>query len=131
MRMRPQAGLVFGAAMLFAGAAFLLDPGADRLAILLVALVLGGSALWIVAVARVRRRMVDRRAVESIGTLIAHDAAASIVTGPDGAMIYCNDAAERSYNARQFDTLAAVLQPLIANPGALLYRLQSGAGARG
>ncbi|WP_113911337.1 hypothetical protein [Roseovarius dicentrarchi] len=63
--------------------------------------------------------------------MIEHDAAASIVTGPDGAILCCNAAAQRSYNAQQFDTLGGALQPLIANPGALLFRLQTRAGVRG
>ncbi len=73
----------------------------------------------------------DRRAIESFRTLIEHDAAPSVVTGSDGAIAYFNDAAGRAYKADRCKTLTCALEPVIANPGAVLYRLQTRAGVRG
>ncbi|PVA11452.1 hybrid sensor histidine kinase/response regulator [Pelagivirga sediminicola] len=128
--MRPHAGLVLGSAILFAISAFLIRPGLEQQVMALVALMLGFSAGWIFLLSWVEDRA-GARAEGSVRTLIEHDAAPSVLTGPDGGIVYCNDAAERTYKARRCPTLAAALQPLIANPGALLYRLQTRAGARG
>ncbi|MFD0857953.1 ATP-binding response regulator [Roseovarius aquimarinus] len=105
-------------------------PGGERYLLALVAMILGGSALWILAAARLGEAGAGRAAL-SIEDLIRHDAAACLVTGPDGAVISFNEAARRSYAAEEHATLAGALQPLIANPGALLYRLQTRAAARG
>ena len=128
--MRPHAGLVFCSAVLFAVTAFLIRPGLEQQAVILVALVLGFCAGWILLMSWLDT-MADDRAAGSVRVLIEHDAAASVVTGPDGAILCCNTAAQRAYNAQRFDTLSEALQPLIANPGAILYRLQTRAGARG
>lgn len=128
--MRPHAGLVFCSALLFALTAFLIRPGVEQQAVILVALVLGISAGWILLVSWFDTVAGDR-AAESVRTLIEHDAAASVVTGPDGAILCCNVAAQRVYKAQRFDTLTAALQPLIANPGAIVYRLQTRAALRG
>ncbi len=129
-RMRPHAGLVFCSAMLFATTAFLINPGAERYVVMLVSMVLGCASLWIVAMSRIGD-LSESHTAGSVRNFIEHDASAGIVTGPDGAIIYCNDAAERAYTARSFDTLPGALQTLIANPGAILYRLQTRAAARG
>ena len=129
-RMLPQAGIVLCAATVFLVAAFMVAPGPERYLILLVAAILGGAAIWIVAIWYFSR-LTSAHSAASVQDLIRHDAAACIVTGHDGDVVYANDAADRSYEARKHDTLASVLQPLIANPGALLYRLQTRAGARG
>ncbi|MEX1233395.1 MAG: ATP-binding protein [Roseovarius sp.] len=128
--MRPHASLVFCSAMLFALTAFMVAPGPERHVIILVAAILGCASLWIVAIARLSEAS-GVRATSAVSDLIEHDAVACIVTGADGEVTYCNDAAERGYDARRFSTIAGVLQPLIANPGAILYRLQTSARARG
>ncbi|MFX0544379.1 ATP-binding protein [Roseovarius sp. S1116L3] len=128
--MRPHAGLVFCSAVLFATTAFMVSPSSERYVIMLIAAVLGTASLWIVAISRLSDAT-DERAASSVRDLIRHDATACLVTGADGALVYCNDAAERAYEARRHRTLVGALQPLIANPGAILYRLQTRAGARG
>ncbi len=129
-QMRPHAGLVLCSSVLFAFTAFLIQPGSERYLTVLVSLVLGCSALWIVIISRIGD-LAGAQVENGVRTIIAHDAAPSIVTGPDGAVIYCNDAAERAYKARKFDTLSEALQQLIANPGALLYRLRTRAVSEG
>lgn len=129
-QMRPHAGLIFCSAILFVITAFLIPPGAERLLMLAVAATLVGASIWIVTISRIED-MTDGRAAGSIQTLIEHDAAPSIVTGPDGAITYCNAAAERAYKAHRADTLAGAMQVLIANPGALLFRLQTRARTTG
>ncbi len=128
--MRPHAGLVFCSAVLFAVTAFLIRPGLEQQALILVALVLGLSAGWILLMSWLDSAAAER-AADSVRSLIEHDAAASVVTGPNGDIVCCNMAAQRAYKAERFDTLAGALQPLIANPGAILYRLQTRAGVRG
>lgn len=129
-QLRPHAALVLFFAVLFAVTAFLIPPGLEQQAMILVALVLGGCAGWILRMSW-RDTVSETRAADSLRILIEHDAAASVVTGPDGAIICCNNAAQRAYEAQRFDALSEVLQPLIANPGAILYRLQTRAGVRG
>ncbi|HEY9039355.1 MAG TPA: ATP-binding protein [Roseovarius sp.] len=116
--------------MLFAVTALFVSPGVEQQAVVLVALVLGACAGWILLMSWLDTAARDR-AGESVRRLIEHDAAASVVTGPDGSILCCNTAAERAYNAQDFDTLAGALRPLIANPGAILYRLQTRAAVRG
>lgn len=128
--MRPHAALVFCSAVLFGVAAVLLRPGVEQQVTMLVALVLGGSAGWILVMSRFDR-VSDHRATKTIGAVIEHDPTPSVVTGPDGTILHCNDAAERAYKARACSALTEVLQPLTANPDALLQRLESGADARG
>lgn len=128
--MRPHAGLIFCSAILFLITAFLIPAGAERLLIMAVAATLAGASIWIVTISRIED-MTDGRAAGSIQTLIEHDAAPSIVTGSDGRIVYCNMAAERSYKAHRADTMSAALQALIANPAAILFRLQTRARATG
>lgn len=129
-QLRPHAGLVFCSAVLFGVTAFMVAPGAERYLIVLVAAILGASSLWIGAISHFSD-LTEERAASSVSDLIRHDAIPCVVTGPDGALIYANDAAERAYEARRHPTLSSAMQPLIANPGALLYRLQTRAAARG
>ncbi|QGY00367.1 response regulator [Roseovarius faecimaris] len=74
---------------------------------------------------------IDKGSVQALETLIGHDRAASIVTGPDGAILYCNAAAKTGLNAATARTLAGALHDIIANPGAILFRLETRAAAQG
>ena len=129
-RLRPHAALVFCSAILFAATAFMVAPGAAQYLVVLVASILGAAALWIIALTHLAQAS-EAKATLSVNDLIRHDATACVITGPDGALIFTNDAAERAYGARRHTTLSGALQPLIANPGAILYRLQTRAAARG
>lgn len=129
-QLRPHAGLVFCSAVLFAITTFLIAPGPEQYVMVLVSLVLGCSALWIVAISRIGDTA-GARAAEVVRMLIVHDIAPSITTGPDGGIVFCNDAAERAYNARRFNTLSDALQQVTTNPAALLYRLRTRAAAYG
>ncbi len=128
--MRPHAGLVFCSAVLFAATAFIIRPGLEQQTVVLVALVLTFCTGWILLMSWLDIAA-GGRAADSVRMLIEHDAAASVVTGPDGGILCCNAAAQRAYNAQGFGTLGGALQPLIANPGAILYRLQTRAAVRG
>ncbi|MCZ4351492.1 ATP-binding protein [Roseovarius aestuarii] len=95
-----------------------------------VAATLVGTSVWIVTISRIEE-MTDGRAAGAIQTLIEHDAAPSVVTGGDGRILYTNAAAQRAYKAQRAETMAEALQALIANPGAILFRLQGRARTTG
>ena len=63
--------------------------------------------------------------------MIRHDPAPSILTGADGGILFSNDAAHRSLAAKDASTLAGALQNALANPGAILFRLETRAEAKG
>ncbi len=71
------------------------------------------------------------RAFEAVKLFIEKDAAPGIITRGDGRVISQNAAARRQFNAADSVTLAAVLRCQFANPGAILYRLQSRAETSG
>ena len=129
-QMRPHAGLVFCAAIMFLVTAFIIPAGAERMLLLAVAAVLCGSAGWIIVIAWYESTT-DTHATGAVATLIEHDAAPSIVTGEHGEISYWNRAADTACDASKAETLAHALHKVIANPGALLFRLQSRAGAVG
>lgn len=108
----------------------LLPVGTEQRVVVLVALVLGSAAIWIILMTRMDD-VGAAGATDAVCGLIEHDASASVFTGPDGRILYCNDAAGRILETRRHETLGAALQPLIANPGAILYRLRTRAELRG
>ena len=63
--------------------------------------------------------------------LVEHDAAASLIVESDGAIRYCNAAARARLDAVRGGALAQALRDHVANPAALLARLQSRAEALG
>lgn len=87
-------------------------------------------------VAAVSRRMptaaaVSRQLADPSFALLAEDCAPVLVTQEGGALIYANTAAKRELNADETGTLAGLLKQIFANPGPVLYRLESRASQRG
>ncbi|MBZ8119484.1 response regulator [Roseovarius sp. LXJ103] len=115
---------------MFLVTALIIPAGTERMVLFAVAAILCGSAGWIWVIAWYAAK-VDARAGGSVATLIEHDAAPSIVTGETGEITYWNRAADKAYDASKAQTLARALHKVIANPGALLFRLQSRAGTSG
>ena len=89
---RPRAGLVFAAALMFGGAGLIVGPGMPQFLLLGVGLVLGSSALWVLAIAHLRRT-VDNTSLSALSTLIEHDNAAAMISGADGVVLCANPAA--------------------------------------
>ncbi|EAR52251.1 sensory box sensor histidine kianse/response regulator [Oceanicola granulosus HTCC2516] len=76
-----------------------------------------------------RRRLALR--LEAAGLLIEHDPFVSFVTTDDGTIHARNAAARARFQDPFVDTLGFVLTDTFANPGAVLFRLQSRAHAGG
>ncbi len=129
-RSQPRAAMILAAALFFTGAALVVPDGNARLMIVGIAAILGCSALWVCGIA-LFQRSVNRTSGQSLITVIKHDAAPSIVTCEGGEIICINDAAQKAYRANRSETLAGALQGVLANPGAVLFRLKSAATVRG
>ncbi|WP_299844895.1 ATP-binding protein [uncultured Roseovarius sp.] len=67
----------------------------------------------------------------SVAQLIEADSAPTIVTSEDRKIICHNPAAVRAYSADEAQTLAGALQKVLANPGAILFRMESRARSTG
>ncbi len=130
VHLRSRASFVLASAMLFTAAALLLPDGSGRIGLMFVAGTLGMVAFWIafVSLAEVRN---EQRVSGSMSELIDNDSAPTIVTDADGTIIYRNPAAVRVYGADKAKTLAGALQKALANPGAILFRMQTRAAATG
>ena len=121
---------MFLAAFVFILAGVTAPEGPVQLGFLSVGTTLVLLMGWSVLADRARRAAA-REIAKSIGELIGNDRAPSIVTGADGAIIYCNPAAEQTFSAQNAQTLAGALQMVLANPGAILFRLETRAEAQG
>ncbi|MEP1329786.1 ATP-binding protein [Pseudophaeobacter sp.] len=98
--------------------------------LLAVGLTLLAVALLMVFQARLR---VNARAmaVELLTGFIEKDATPSFVTDDDGGIHACNQAAQTRFQEAERDTLAGTLRSVLANPSAVLFRLQSRARFEG
>ncbi|MEY8802778.1 ATP-binding protein [Leisingera sp. XS_AS12] len=70
-------------------------------------------------------------AAELLTGFIEKDATPSFVTDDDGVIHACNGAAVKRFQDATRDTLAGTLRSVLANPSAVLYRLQSRARVDG
>ncbi len=116
--------------MLFGGAAALVGDVMARALLFGMAGVLGAATFWIAGAAYLAQQQ-GKRAVAMVRDMIFHDVVPGILTRADGAISCCNQAAQKAFGADRAQTLAGALQSLVANPGALLYRLESRAAATG
>ena len=122
--------VVFAAALFFAAAATIFPAGMSRMVLAAVSGTLMLVAFW-VGVASAVGVAPGRRGAGGISQLIEADSAPTIVTDASGKIICHNPAAIRAYSADQATTLAGALQTVLANPGAILFRMESRAGATG
>lgn len=105
----------------------------DRV-VMTVLLSVAGSFVVLALVAKLaqRRLKVQRAQVhEHIAAFIAHDASPSFTTDLEGEIGYQNRAAVERFGSRGGQTLTRALGEIFANPGSVLARLQSKAGALG
>ncbi len=95
-----------------------------------VGLTLLAVALLLLFQARLR---INARAmaVELLTGFFEKDATPSFVTDDDGAIHACNQAAQTRFQDSERDTLAGTLRSVLANPSAVLFRLQSRARFEG
>jgi two-component system, cell cycle sensor histidine kinase and response regulator CckA len=105
----------------------------DRLAML--GLGTAAGTLVLVAWLGISRRGIEARqqasAFDVIAGFIARDFSPAFVAGADGRILHRNEAANTVFGQEEEETLAGVLQTTFANPGGILFRLQSRAEARG
>jgi len=121
--------LVVVASGLGAAAAFLPGPWPA-----LLPLVAGGTILSLVTVLALQRRRHLARTAAAAGAVAAfteHDAVACVTCDADGAIETMNASARTRFGAGIAGPLAALLRDELANPAAILARLQTGAEACG
>ncbi|MBK45313.1 MAG: hybrid sensor histidine kinase/response regulator [Roseovarius sp.] len=97
---------------------------------LLPGLVILFGALWPgIRAARARGRAGRARA--GLAALIEEDPVPVVLAGRDGDILHANAAARRVFPAAGGATLATLLRDRLANPGPLLFRIESRAAATG
>lgn len=96
----------------------------------MVGLTLIAVALLMVVQSRLRLNA-RAMAAELLTGFIEKDATPSFVTDEDGQIHACNGAAVKRFQDASRDTLAGTLRSILANPSAVLYRLQSRARVDG
>jgi two-component system, cell cycle sensor histidine kinase and response regulator CckA len=104
-------------------------------ALLTRVLVAAGVTLLIVALGMaIRAQMLDRLSVSAnhmLRVFIEHDSSPSFVVDADGVVQTRNLAAAKRFANNEGETLAANLRAILANPSAVLYRLQCRAALDG
>ena len=128
--LRPQILLVLLAAAAFGLAGLWAPKGPLQLGLFATGTTLFFVSVW-VAIAMVRNAspMTDKSA--ATWQLIENDPAPSMLTGPNGKVIFAKAAAEKTLSLKGTKTLAGALQALLANPGAILFRLETRADSSG
>lgn len=115
----------------FCGALALVAPSRMLvLALVSVAATLLTLACLITMLA-IRNRKRANAEIEIAADLILRDAVPGFIATGDGVILARNRAAEKKYNIEENQTLAGILKESFANPGGILFRLQSRATARG
>ncbi|MBS8226645.1 hybrid sensor histidine kinase/response regulator [Vannielia litorea] len=78
-----------------------------------------------------RQASVEQQMAETVAGFTEHDSAPCFTTGLDGAVSHLNKSARKRFSAEPGETLPRILRELLANPAALLSRLETRAEARG
>ncbi|WP_306114069.1 MULTISPECIES: ATP-binding protein [unclassified Roseovarius] len=130
VQLRSRVILVIGAALLFAAGAWFVEPGIYRTAMAAMAGTLALVAFW-TKMAATLGGSVGKRGAGALADVIKEDTAPTIVTAEDGKILCHNPAAEDAYDVLESETLAGALQKVLANPGAILFRMESRASATG
>ncbi|MEM6375264.1 MAG: ATP-binding protein [Pseudomonadota bacterium] len=101
-RSLPRPMLVFLVSLGFGGAAFVLPDLFFQIVAGLVALILGTSAVWLKIMAH-RLHLADLEAAGWSQALLEADLTASLLTGPEGDILYANPAAQRLFSEKSAD----------------------------
>ena len=128
--MRPRAKLILGAALICVVTALLVPQPMVQVIVILTAAILMMSALWIGILDAADKRF-QKAAVDAAEDMVGDDATATILTEQGGSILYSNRAAKSVFAAHEAQTLAGALKQSIANPGPVLFRLESRAVSRG
>ncbi|MGR3547147.1 MAG: ATP-binding protein [Roseovarius sp.] len=134
LRLGPRAGTLGLAAVLFAGTAVLLPSGQGQRLLWLVGATLGFAAVWVVLFnARLKRRVTgQRQAVARLAQeMLEADPVPLVLAEVEGHIVLANAAARRVLGADRATTLAGALREVLANPGPILFRMETRALAKG
>ncbi|MFZ5961609.1 ATP-binding protein [Thalassococcus sp. BH17M4-6] len=119
-----RAGVILTLAVCCLGAASLAPQPALRLglaaaggAFLMAALLAGAVQVW--------AGWSRARALRILSDFVERDAAACVITDPEGEVTYLNATARDRFAASGGRTLAALLRPMLADPAGLLFRLET------
>ncbi len=99
-------------------------------ALIAVGLTLAGVAVMILVQARIQRNA-RVMASELLTGFIDKDATPSFATDDDGVIHACNAAALKRFDGIESETISGTLRSVLANPSAVLFRLQSRAKLEG
>ena len=99
-------------------------------ALVAVGLTLGGVAALIFVQTRMRQGA-RAMASELLSGFIDKDASPSFVTDDEGLIHACNTAAMKRFEGTESETISGTLRSVLANPSAVLFRLQSRAKLEG
>ena len=127
-RLRTGSAIFLLAALAAVVASFVVEFDVSRALLLAVA---GASAAILVGlqIATLVDARLERRRLETVMALLDHDTVPGLCTDEAGAIIAQNTAATDRLSARKAATMSHVLEPLVANPDAVVHRLR--AAARG
>lgn len=129
-RLAPRAGVVGLSAVVFVATGVLIGDGQAQALLLAVGAVLSCVALWLLWIRlRARRRGVSL--LSDAAALMEHDPQPLLLSGPDGTILFANYIARQLFATQLHKTLAAVLREQLANPGPLLFRMESRAALTG
>jgi len=130
LRHVPRAGVAGLTGVVIGAAALAVGEGQAQWLLLLLSTVMLFSALWLCLMRYRHERRRAARLSEAAG-LTEHDPKPVLLSGPEGAIRFANRAARREFAAEQGVTLDAVLRERLANPGPILFRMESRAAAIG
>jgi two-component system cell cycle sensor histidine kinase/response regulator CckA len=128
--LRSRVPLILAAAAAFALSAIVFHGTQERLVFGFIAATLAFTAAGLLISSWVSSRTGAAR-IKDFAALLGKDIAPLIVARGDGRIIYANEAACDAFDCDREKTLAGVLQSVLANPGPILFRLETRAQAEG
>jgi two-component system cell cycle sensor histidine kinase/response regulator CckA len=121
--------VALAAAICLAGAVFLADP-VSRLVLASIGGVFLAIAILATAIGHLQSHRL-RRLQRQVMAIVEHDAAPTFGADADGSVLFENHAALDRFGRYGGQSLARAMGNLFANPSAVMFRLQSKAGAVG
>ncbi len=116
--------ILAGLALLLGGAGFVILEGQGQRAAMAAAMSLV-CVVVILGLMRTGHSIAREQSQKSVSHFISNDGAPSFIVESDGEIVSANPAAERVFGQTAEKTLSSVLAERIANPNAILFRLQS------
>ncbi len=130
MSVRPKTTMIALAAAVFGFAGWLSNDDAMQLSMFAIC----STLLFIVGWTRLRAQWdasAGQANVAALDDLMRNNPVPCIAAGRDGVIHYSNPATEQVLSSKNATTLAGALQTILANPGAILFRLETRAESNG